>query len=255
MGHGVNVASVTNAFDGYELVNENVTPRGYMNKYNTFTIKYDINWGLEPGTYAEGANLVEESDGKWYDFQTNPTIKPGDYDVTLERRLKLNRVNSALRDCRLVTITLGMIEAWYDKEQDLYLNFAPSPRVLRKYPTRFEFRVTSYEENMANLEDIYQTLSKGCGEGTQIVVTVSPVPLMATFTSRDIVSANTFSKSMLRTVAETWAFMHDNVHYFPSYEMVMNSNPKFAWENDCRHVRGEMAQHIMRIFTSHYMQG
>jgi GSCFA family protein len=89
----------------------------------------------------------------------------------------------------------------------------------------------------------------------QIVVTVSPVPLMATFSGEDIVVANTYSKLLLRTVAQEWAEAHRNVHYFPSYEIVQNSDRVVTWEEDLRHVKGEVTNHIMELFLRHYLEG
>jgi len=43
---------------------------------------------------------------------------------------------------------------------------------------------------------------------------------MNTFSTMDIVVANTWAKSLLRAVAQEWAAAHSNVDYFPSYEIV-----------------------------------
>lgn len=94
---------------------------------------------------------------------------------------------------------------------------------------------------------------KYCLEDLQIVVTVSPIPLMATFTDSDIVIANTYSKSTLRTVAQEWSDAHSNIHYFPSYEIVMNSNRSVAWADDLRHASGNIVQFIMDFFIKSYV--
>jgi len=54
----------------------------------------------------------------------------------------------------------------------------------------------------------------------------------------DVVVANTYAKSLLRAVAQEWTSAHDNVHYFPSYEIVQNSDRAATWEPDLRHVKG-----------------
>jgi len=87
----------------------------------------------------------------------------------------------------------------------------------------------------------------------QVVVTTSPIPLLATFTDRDVVAANTYSKSVLRAVAEDLAAAHPNVHYFPSYEIVMNSDRGAAWADDGRHVQPEVVNHIMSLFQRHFV--
>jgi hypothetical protein len=52
---------------------------------------------------------------------------------------------------------------------------------------------------------------------------------MNTFSTMDIVVANTWAKSLLRAVAQEWAAAHENVDYFPSYEIVQNSDRAAVW--------------------------
>ena len=85
------------------------------------------------------------------------------------------------------------------------------------------------------------------------MVTTSLVPLLATFTDRNVVVANTYSKSMLRVVAEDFAASRPNVHYFPSYEIVMNSDQGASWTDDGRHVQPEVVKHIMSLFQRHFV--
>src|SRR5207249_9460112 len=87
-----------------------------------------------------------------------------------------------------------------------------------------------------------------------ILVTVSPVPLMNTFSTMDIVVANTWAKSLLRALAQEWASAHHNVDYFPSYEIVQNSDRATVWEHDRRHVKGAGVQHIMDLFLRNYLE-
>jgi hypothetical protein len=66
--------------------------------------------------------------------------------------------------------------------------------------------------------------------------------------------ANSYSKAMLRTVAQEWAAAHKNVHYFPSCEIVLNSGRAVTWQEDLGHVQGKMANHIMRFFLDNYLE-
>jgi len=108
--------------------------------------------------------------------------------------------------------------------------------------------------NLANLEAIHGLLSQYGHSDFHVVVTVSPVPLMNTFSTMDIVVANTWAKSLLRAVAQEWASAHPNVDYFPSYEIVQNSDRDAVWERDLRHVKGAGAQHIMGLFLQNYLE-
>ena len=77
---------------------------------------------------------------------------------------------------------------------------------------------------------------------------------MNTFSTMDIVIANTGAKSLLRSVAQEWAAAHSNVDYFPSYEIVQNSDRTAMWERDLRHVTGTGVQHIMQLFLRNYLK-
>jgi hypothetical protein len=77
---------------------------------------------------------------------------------------------------------------------------------------------------------------------------------MTTFSTMDVVVANTYAKSLLRAVAQEWAAAHGNVDYFPSYEIVQNSDRATVWDADLRHVRGAGAQHIMELFVRSYLE-
>ncbi len=151
-------------------------------------------------------------------------------------------------------ITLGLVEVWRDIEADVYLNHTPIPSLLRTQRQRYEFHLTSFAQNWANLEAIHTLLSRYGHPDLRIVVTVSPVPLLNTFSTMDIVVANTYAKSLLRTVAQEWATAHENVDYFPSYEIVLNSDRAAAWEPDLRHVKGAGAHHIMELFVRSYLE-
>jgi len=165
----------------------------------------------------------------------------------------MQTVTQRIRDCRVVIVTLGLVEVWRDLQADVYLNHIPVPLLLKRGRERYEFHLTSFAQNWQNLQEIHALLSQHGYPGVQIVVTVSPVPLLNTFSTMDVVVANTYAKSLLRAVAQQWAAAHDNVDYFPSYEIVQNSDRAATWEPDLRHVRGPGADHIMELFLSSYV--
>jgi hypothetical protein len=142
---------------------------------------------------------------------------------------------------------------WRDKIANIFVNTTPIPEALRTHPDRYEVHVTNFIQNLANLEHIHSLLGQFGHPDVQVVVTVSPVPLMTTFSTEDVVLANTYSKSLLRTVAQEWAAAHKNVHYFPSYEIVQNSERAITWEEDLRHVQGKVVNHIMNLFLGNYL--
>jgi len=247
----MDVLSRTTDFDSFPAVNDEMR-LGFTNKYNTFSIYNELRWALDPAAEFPRESLVDIGNGLFYDPHTNPALQLAGLEETIHRHEIIESVTRRIAECRVVIITLGLAEVWRDKIANIFLNHTPIPEALRSHPDRYEFHITNFAQNLSNLERIHTLLSQFGHPDVQVVVTVSPVPLMATFSGEDVVIANTYSKSMLRTVAQEWAAAHKNVHYFPSYEIVQNSHRLVTWEEDLRHVRAEVANHIMRLFLRHY---
>ena len=86
-----------------------------------------------------------------------------------------------------------------------------------------------------------------------MILTVSPVPLIATMENRSVLVSTTYSKSVLRVAAEVVAKRYDFVAYFPSYEIItggFNRGSYFA--EDLRSVTEAGVAHVMRLFMRHY---
>jgi hypothetical protein len=104
------------------------------------------------------------------------------------------------------------------------------------------------EENLNELQRMLDILRHHNPE-VELIVSVSPVPLHATFRGHEqhVIAANAHSKATLRVVAEEFCARNPGVHYFPSYEVVTQcaANP---WEPDQRHVRREAVEQVMALF-------
>lgn len=253
---GFQVESAATDFDQFSTVDgHRVTALGFTNKYTTYSMLNELSWALDPAAKFPEQSLVDLDAQRTIDPHINPTLKVVDRAGTLERRRIIQTVNARLKDCRVLFMTLGLVEVWYDNLAKVHLNTTPNGEMRRADPGRYSFLVSNYVQNMQNLEQLYALLQRFGHPQLQIVVTTSPVPLQATFTGQDIVVANTYSKSTLRAVAQDFASAHANVQYFPSYEIVMNSGRELAWEDDLRHVQGAMTQHVMDQFVRGYVEG
>jgi hypothetical protein len=225
---------------------------GFTNRYTPPSILNELRWALDPASPFPVEALVPLEDGTYADPYTNPTFVWGDLEETLRRRRVITDVTRRITGCRLVVITLGLIETWLDTHTGLYTNMTPP--VDPRDPDRFVFHVLTQEQVRETLAGVHELLSAYGHPELEIVTTTSPVPLNATFTGQDVVVANMHSKSLLRTAASEWAAAHANVHYFPSYEIVMYSDRGLAWEADGRHVRGEVAHRIMELFCATHLE-
>ena len=253
VGHKIAVESAAPEFARLQPANKEGSGLGFTNKYNTYSMLNELRWALDPDAEFPRESIVQLTNTTWYDPHTTPTLDFVGLEDTLERRALIQNVTKRINDCRAVILTLGLAEVWRDVKADVFVNNTPIPSLFKTQPDRYEFHLTDFGENLNNLEAMHALLSRYGHPDFHIVVTVSPVPLMNTFSTMDIVVANTWAKSLLRAVAQEWAGAHANVDYFPSYEIVQNSDRAAVWEPDLRHVKGAGALHIMELFVQNYL--
>jgi hypothetical protein len=153
----------------------------------------------------------------------------------------------------VVIITLGLNEVWWDAKSNRYLNAAPSFFSVRREPQRYSLEIVDVEANVNALEEIRNRLLD-LRPHAKIVITVSPVPLSETFSGKDVMVANTLSKATLRVAAEAFASNHNDVDYFPTFDMISMSPRALAYEADCLHVTDQAVGQAVRQFVGLYMQ-
>lgn len=252
--NGIAVESAAPEFSKLQPAKKGVSALGFTNKYNTYSMLNELRWALDPEAVFPRESIVRLTATTWYDPHTNPTLSFAGLDETLQRRALMQAVTERIKSCRAVVVTLGLAEVWRDVRADIYLNCTPIPSLFKSEPGRYEFHLTTFAQNWSNLEAIYELLARYGHPDFHIIVTVSPVPLMNTFSTMDIVVANTWAKSLLRAVAQEWAMTHPNVDYFPSSEIVDKSDRAAVWEKDLRHVMGPAVRHIMELFLRNYIE-
>ena len=219
-----------------------------LNQYNPGTMLQCVAGGVPPD-----AALFPAADG----LVTDPLLSTGGRPVTrdraLQRRDEIARLYAdGLADCATVVVTLGLVEAWFDRDHSLWLNETPPHRLLRSDPGRFEFRRLGVDACRALVFDLMARLTEG--RRRNVILTVSPVPLQVTFAGGDAVTANAYSKAVLRVVAELAAGAFDGVDYFPSYEIVTTlGRPAFMGDNV--HVRQAVVDRVIGHMTEAYSPG
>jgi len=106
------------------------------------------------------------------------------------------------------------------------------------------------DEIERNLEEFIDLL-KVVNKSAKIILTVSPVPLVATGFKDHVLVSNCYSKSLLRVAAGNISAKYSNVDYFPSFEIV-NTIPGY-FSNDLRTVTQKGIDHVMKVFMNHYL--
>jgi len=226
------------------------------NKYTIHSIVNELRWALDPEhPYDPKRALVQISEENWTDPQLGGSAFASSFESMCDFRESYCDSIRRAKDADVIIITLGLVEAWYDKASELYLNLAPHPRALKGAPDRFEMRVLDYNEVTSELEEFYTITQRFCKPDVKILITVSPVPLLATFRDQDVLVANTYSKAVQRAAVEYFIRKHENVDYFPSFEFVSLGDPNSNWAGDYRHVSPHVVQRIMGSVMGKYTTG
>jgi hypothetical protein len=164
----------------------------------------------------------------------------------------------ALQSAELLILTLGLTEVWRDRRDGSVISLPAGPYVNEGGAMDdYEFRVSRHADNLDNLERIHAILARN-NPGCRILVTVSPVNLWATFRrDMDVISASCNSKSTLRAATDEFVSRHDNVSYFPAFEMATIYQPLtgrtfFADGRENFHVNKRTVKFIMNHFFKWY---
>jgi hypothetical protein len=156
-------------------------------------------------------------------------------------------IGEGIHQADVYVLTLGLIETWVDQTSGRHV-WSERVRRLVANPERIRFHQSSYEENLRNLRRIIDLILHHYPDRL-VVLTVSPVALGETWSGMDVVSANTLSKSLLRTVAGQIQRDHPAVRYWPSYELAQRND---LFEADGRHVTPPSVRHIVDTFVENY---
>ncbi|GGL57660.1 GSCFA domain-containing protein [Wenxinia marina] len=228
----------------------------FFNKYSIHSVTNEIRWALERETFPGADVIYEIGKGRYCDPQLGMARLDFDLETILAFRHRYLDAMAAVKDADVIILTLGYVETWYDRRLGLYLNVVPPVQLIKAEPDRFEFRVLSYSDVLGGLEELYALLVKHRTKPLKMLVTVSPVPLLATFRDMDVLVANAYSKSVQRAALDEFVLGKEGVDYFPSYEFVTLSNPTVAWaRNDYRHVSPDVVNRIMSNVLVSYVDG
>jgi hypothetical protein len=211
------------------------------------------------GLHRPATPVWKRADGRFID-PLRPQLFPAGFatpdDTIQERRRHLEAVRRVFQECRIFVFTLGLTEAW----------LAPDGTVLPVPPGVVDVTGAEAQDGAATYhnftaDEMRQDMERfltdliAVNPDVQVILTVSPVPLVATYEPRHVLISNTYSKAVLRVVAEETAACHDNVAYFPSYEIITAPQSRGAYfEADLRSVTAAGVAHVMRVFSAHLMR-
>lgn len=219
-----------------------------LNKFVAQSIVNELRWALEPGAEFPEESIVEVRDERYLDMQLAPGLLPTSRNTALGTRRAVSNYMRMVRDAKVVIVTLGLAEAWYDTKLGLYTNTMPLKATARRFPGRFEHHVLEYNQLLASLRDMLGLLEQYGHPDFRMLLTVSPVALGSTFTQHDAVVANCYSKAVQRAAAEAICRENSRIDYLPTFESVTLSDHSLAWREDRAHVSTEIVRlNVLRM--------
>lgn len=196
----------------------------YSARYgNIYTARQMLQLSKE--AFGERNSLAEvwEKNGRYYD-PLRPTIEPDGFSspevVLAHRKFHLEMVRILLIKTELLVFTLGLTEAWIDIATGTVLPTCPGVVAGEFNPTSTAFHQFSFAEILEDLKQL-RDLLRHRGKA-KLLLTVSPVPLTATASAQHVMQATVHSKAVLRAAVGEMSLLHDDVDYFPSFEIIAN---------------------------------
>jgi hypothetical protein len=235
------------------------------NNYGIFSSRYGnlytpLQWlqliQRSVGSFTPSDQFWSDGKGRFFDL-LRPRIKPLGFsslrEMEADVRQHLKAVKTLFEQVEVFVFTLGLTEAWQSTLDGTIYPTCPGCGSAGDFdPTRYVFRNFSVAETNEHLSQAVKLISS-LNPAANIILTVSPVPLIATMEQRHVLQATIYSKSVLRVAAEQAAVAFDNVHYFASFEVITatgNSQAYFA--DDRRSVTQDGIDHVMKCFFELY---
>jgi hypothetical protein len=224
----------------------------YSARYgNIYTVRQLLQLAQDAESGTVDAANIWEKDGRFYDA-LRPNVEPDGFESAEEalalRRDHLARVKRLFGEMDVFIFTFGLTEAWLDRKSGRVFPTAPGTIAGEYDPEVFEFRNFGFNDIYDDFV-AFQDLVRKNNPDLRIILTVSPVPMTATATDKHVLIANTYLKSLLRTVAGALSDNFAHIDYFPGYEMVATPFSKAAfYEDNMRLVSQEGLTAVMRIF-------
>ncbi len=170
-----------------------------------------------------------------------------------DREKHLTAVRQMFEECNVFIFTLGVTESWRRKCDGAVFPLAPGVIADSLNPDLYEFHNFELEEVEEDLMK-FLALFRLVNPLVKIILTVSPVSLIATYEARHVLQSTVYSKSVLRVVADRICRKCSNVAYFPSYEVISGPHARGAfYQDDFREVRPEAVSHVMGLFSAHFL--
>ncbi len=235
--------------------------------YGTFSARYGNVYTVRQlvqlfdrahGRFTPALNVWRDKSGAYID-PFRPLIQPGGFEslaaLEEDRVRHFECVRTMFAKLSVFVFTLGLTESWQHEADGAVVPVAPGVAGGDEDSGAFSFVNFTTAEIAADIRAFHSRL-RGVNPAAKLILTVSPVPLIATYEHRHVLVSTTYSKSALHAAAIEAAARLPGISYFPSYEIVTSPlNRDRYFEDDLRSVSAMGVEHVMRVFFRHYVSG
>lgn len=237
----------------------NYSYKQYTCRYgNLYTVRQFVQLIEEAFENRENPEPVWERDGRFYDAM-RPAVEPNGFcsvsEVLSLREEHLLAVQKMVKSMDVLVFTLGLTEAWSNNDGWVFPT-APGTIAGDYNEDRYVFNNFDFEQIKSDMDRLLALLEKyNESSNFRMLLTVSPVPLTATYENEHILLAATYSKSVLRSIAGYYSKKFNFIDYFPSYELITSHWSRGVFFKDnLREVAPEGVSIVMDTFFKEHAE-
>ena len=216
-----------------------VNPFGTI--YNPFSIHQVIQHAINRSTISDTSFAQRQDSFLHYDFHSRFSAENKE-ELQQTLQSALSGAHDFLRKSNWLIITFGTAWVYELKETNsIVANCHKMPQGL------FNKFLLTQKKILDSFETMYVDL-KTLKPDLQIILTVSPVRHL-----KDTLELNSVSKSILRMACHTLSHQHSDVHYFPSYEIMLDDLRDYRfYKSDMIHPTELAEAYIWEKFVNRY---
>ena len=194
-------------------------------------------------------------DGRFVD-PFRPRIEPDGYatidEMRADREQHLASVRDMLETMDVFVFTFGHTETWRHKPDGAILQLAPGVAGGEWDENVYEFYNMTVSEVVRDFLAAVDRIRE-VNPRVRIILSVSPVGIIATYEDRHVIVSNMAVKSILRAAADEVVRARPNIAYLPSYDLV-NVSPNAArfYRDDTRRINPHGIDRTMKMFFDHF---
>jgi hypothetical protein len=236
-----------------ERFNYGIFSARYGNLYTTRQLVQTLKRAY--GLFSPSEDVWIREDGRLLD-PFRPQIQPNGFasaaEYCADRLQHYAAIRRMIEQLDVFVFTLGLTETWTALSDGSVFPICPGVAGGAFDSSKHKFVNFGVTDVVADLHEALGFIIERNAQA-RFILTVSPVPLVATAEMRSALVSTTYSKSVLRVAAEEVSSAYASVAYFPSYEVITGNHARGRYfAEDLRSVTEEGVSHVMRLFMRHY---